>query len=142
MKRFTAILLIVLIIFTLSSCAAAPKAEENIDVDLTKLSSTMVYSEVYNMVYSPEKYLGKTVKMHGPFRVTSDQATGKNYFAVIISDATACCAQGIEFEWKGDHKYPDDYPEVDDEVTVIGTFNTYTEGEYQYVQLINADVTF
>ena len=36
---------------------------ESIDVDLTQLSSTMVYSEVYAMVYEPDQYLGKTVKM-------------------------------------------------------------------------------
>ena len=29
------------------------------------LSSTMVYSEVYNMMVDPESYIGKTVKMDG-----------------------------------------------------------------------------
>ena len=38
-----------------------------VDVDLTQLSSTMLYSEVYNMVMSPEDYVGKTVKMNGQF---------------------------------------------------------------------------
>ena len=38
---------------------------DGIDVDLTKLSSTMVYSEVYNMMYTPDDYIGKTVKMKG-----------------------------------------------------------------------------
>ena len=37
-----------------------------VDVDLTVLSSTMVYSEVYNMLYNdPAHYLGKTVKARG-----------------------------------------------------------------------------
>ena len=37
-----------------------------VDVDLTVLSSTMVYSEVYNMLlFTPDSYLGKTVKMMG-----------------------------------------------------------------------------
>ena len=34
---------------------------DNFDVDLTNLSSTMVYSEVYNMMSTPENYIGKTV---------------------------------------------------------------------------------
>ena len=39
-----------------------------VDVDLTVLSSTMVYSEVYNMLYNdPAHYLGKTVKARGEF---------------------------------------------------------------------------
>ena len=33
------------------------------------------------------------------------------YHACVIPDATACCAQGIEFTLAGDHRWPDDYPE-------------------------------
>lgn len=41
-----------------------------VDVDLTVLSSTMVYSEVYNMLYNdPAHYLGKTVKARGEFSI-------------------------------------------------------------------------
>ena len=36
-----------------------------VDADLTRLSSTMVYSEVYNMMYTPGDYIGKTIKMTG-----------------------------------------------------------------------------
>ena len=42
---------------------------QGIDVDRTTLSSTMVYSEVYNMMSEPDGYLGKTVKMDGSFDV-------------------------------------------------------------------------
>ncbi|MBQ9278214.1 MAG: hypothetical protein IJ224_06225 [Lachnospiraceae bacterium] len=109
-----------------------------IDVDLTKLSSTMVYSEVYNMMVDPDSYLGKTIKMSGAFAVYTDQESGKNYFACIIQDATACCAQGIEFTLDGNYNYPADYPAVDDEITVTGTFSTYEEDGYIYSTLLNA----
>ena len=116
---------------------SAPSAD-GLDVDLTALSSTMVYSEVYNMMVMPEDYIGKTVKMEGIFSSFCDESTGKYYFACIIMDATACCSQGIEFELEGDHKYPEDYPEPGDEVCVVGTFDTYQEGEYTYCTLRNA----
>lgn len=108
---------------------------ENIDVDLTKLSSTMVYSEVYNMLYSPNEYIGKTVKMKGNFSIYTDGTTGKNYYAVIIADATACCQQGLEFEWEGEHAYPQDYPELGTQIEVTGVFDTYREGETTYAYL-------
>ena len=111
---------------------------EKIDIDLTTLSSTMVYSEVYYMMTSPNDYLGKSVKMDGIFSVYHDEAADKYYFACIIQDATACCAQGIEFELKGDHVYPDDYPEEGTEICVTGVFDTYQEGEYLYCTLRNA----
>ncbi|MGN0368081.1 MAG: hypothetical protein ACI4EK_04800 [Wujia sp.] len=109
-----------------------------VDVDLTVLSSTMVYSEVYNMMVQPQDYLGKTVKMNGAFAVMQDEDTGKMYFACIIRDATACCSQGIEFVLEGEHSFPGDYPAVGSDITVTGEFETYMEGEYTYCNLKNA----
>ena len=114
---------------------------ENIDVDLTALSSTMVYAEVYNMMSTPEKYLGKCVKMSGAFSVYHDEKTDCNYFACIISDATACCSQGLEFVLNGNPAYPEDYPALNTIITVTGIFNTYEENGYRYCQLINAEMS-
>lgn len=111
---------------------------EGVDIDLTILSATVVYSEVYNMMYLPEEYIGKTIRMRGMFSSYHDEETDKSYYACIIQDATACCAQGIEFELEGEHSYPEDYPEEGEDVTVEGVFDTYTEGEYTYCTLRNA----
>lgn len=114
---------------------------DSIDVDLTKLSSTMVYSEVFNMMSKPEDYIGKTIKMDGQFTVYHDDTTGNNYFACIIQDATACCAQGMEFVLTEDYSYPKDYPSEGDEVAVVGVFDTYMEGDYKYCTLKDAVLT-
>ena len=111
-----------------------------IDVDLTVLSSTMVYSEVYNMMFAPEGYIGKTVKMKGQFATYHDELTGNDYFACIVQDATACCVQGIEFVLTEDYTYPDDYPEIDSEICVAGVFDTYQEDGFTYCTLRNASL--
>ncbi|MGM9634881.1 MAG: hypothetical protein ACI3YE_01875 [Candidatus Avispirillum sp.] len=116
------------------------EGNSDIDVDLTELSSTMVYSEVYNMMTAPDGYMGKTVKMKGPFSVYHDEETGNYYFACIISDATACCSQGIEFVLTGEHTYPKDYPELGTEITVTGIFDTYEENGYRYCRLNDAEL--
>ena len=118
----------------------AAKNADGIDVDLTAMSSTMVYSEVLNMQQTPDEYIGKIVKMKGPFNVS--EIGDNRYFACIIADATACCSTGIEFVWAGDHSYPEDYPKKDQEITVVGTFNTYMEGSSKYMQLKDAEVEF
>ena len=118
-----------------------PNADPASDVDLTVLSSTMVYSQVADMMYTPEKYNGKIVKASGLFSVYHDDAQDKNYYAVLIQDATACCAQGIEFIWDGEHSYPEDYPEIGQEITVMGTFGTYEEDGATYTQLLDASLT-
>jgi len=117
---------------------SAAYASGDYDVDLTQLSSTMVYTEVFNMMSAPENYVGKTVKMRGTLTIFEGEE--KNYFSCLIADATACCAQGIEFDWAGDHKYPDDYPPEGSEITVTGTFDTYVEGNFIYCTLVDAEL--
>ena len=46
----------------------------------------------------------------------------------IIQDATACCAQGMEFVLTDEYSYPDDYPDEGSEITVMAVFDTYQEG--------------
>ncbi len=153
-KKFISIILAAAFVFSVSACSSSSTEEETtarqettaestadtaasgVDVDRTELSSTMVYSEVYNMVFTPEDYMGKTVKMNGTFSIY--EGDDRNYYACLISDATACCSQGIEFVLDGDYTYPDDYPELGSEITVTGTFDTYTEGELTYCQLVDA----
>ena len=112
------------------------KSDIKCDIDLTVMSSTMVYTEVYNMMVAPEDYLGKTVRMSGNFAYA--KGDGRYYFACIVADATACCSQGIEFVLADARKFPDEYPQVSDTITVVGTFDTYYEGSDRYCQLINA----
>ena len=108
----------------------------DIDIDLTSLSSTMVYSEVYNMMNEPEQYVGKMVRMNGKLAVYIYPE--RNYYTCIIKDATACCQQGMEFIWQGNHKYPDDYPAEGSGIIVTGVFDIYYEGNNKYCQLKDA----
>lgn len=115
-----------------------------VDVDLTVLSSTMVYAEVYNMLYNdPESYLGKTVRARGEFSIYQLVVDGVLQpdpvaYACIIADAAACCAEGMEFVLKDNLAYPDDYPEPGAEITVVGEFQAYEENGMTGYHLINA----
>ena len=117
---------------------------DGVDVDLTVLSSTMVYSEVYNMLYNdPAHYFGKTVKAKGTFSIYQLVTDGVLQpdpvsYACIISDAAACCAEGVEFVLESDLTYPDDYPELGTEITVIGEFQPYEENGVTWYHLVNA----
>ena len=122
MKKLFCLLLAALLLCTLAACGredtekkpAAEDAEGTaaVDIDLTALSGIMVYSEVNSMISFPDNYIGKTVKMQGQFTIY--QATDENgafipdkmFFACMIADATACCAQGLEFALAGKPVYP------------------------------------
>ena len=113
---------------------------EDIDVDLTAISGILVYSEVYNMMSTPENYMGKKIKMEGTYAIYFDDTYSTRYDACIVQDATACCATGIEFELSDELKFPDDYPEEGDTITVEGIFDTYDEDSYTYCTLRNASL--
>ena len=126
---------------------AAASDPSGVDVDLTVLSSTMVYAEVLNMMTEPKAYDGKTVKMRGRFGASygyrPDGTINEDVliFACIIADATACCSQGIEFVLSGAYNFPEDYPELDSEITVTGTFKSGEQNGIPYFRVINAQMT-
>ena len=109
----------------LSSSVKAEEADgENsakVDYDLSAMNSNLVYAEVFNMMIEPEIYDDKVIKMKGNFAVyDSSLVPGGKTYAVIISDALACCQQGIEFHYD----FPDGVPQEGDIVTVTGVYVT------------------
>ncbi len=114
---------------------ALPTDLPQVDFDLSALSGTMMYSQAYDMIYNPDQYLGKTVRILGPFDRYTEEETGRTRYVCLIRDATACCTQGIEFE-------PADadtaVPEKDSMVLVSGTFDTYMDGPFLYCVLRDA----
>lgn len=158
MKRLVGILMLVVVMMSFTGCSmgcsqnekqasdssdintaskdsvAEKTATGGVDVDLATLSSTMVYSEVYNMMRAPEKYIGKTIKMKGAYNLYHDEVTGNDYYTCLIADATACCQQGIEFDLIDKSRTLNQ----GDNICVSGTFDTYKEGEYTYCVLRDA----
>ena len=131
-----------------SSSDASDKTEKvkepdpNVDIDLTAMSSDMVYSTVYQLMADADSYVGKKIKLRGDYYASWYEDTKQYYHYAIIQDATACCQQGMEFVWgDGSHVYPDEYPEEMAEIEVVGIFETYKDNpddEYQYCRLRDA----
>ncbi|NLL91381.1 MAG: hypothetical protein GX222_03055 [Ruminococcaceae bacterium] len=109
-------------------------------IDLRPLSSIMVYSQVYDMMFYPENYIGKKVIIEGVFASYHDTVNEKRFFAVVIYDALACCSEGMEFVLAGDYSYPDDYPEEGETIAVEGIFETYEMNSFLYMRLKDARI--
>lgn len=113
---------------------------EGVDIDLTQMSGTMLYSQVNYMMYKPEEFVGKTVKVPGTFSAVYSEEAGRYYFGCLVADQAACCVLGVEFELPETYSYPEDYPAEGENITVFGTFDTYQEGQYTYCVLRNAQL--
>ena len=92
------------------------------DVDLTLLSSTMVFAEVYNILDKPENYLGKTMKMRGTYYAFGVEEADLYLHFIIIEDAASCCAQGLQFMLSGERTYPEDYPDDFVSIELTGVY--------------------
>ncbi|MCR5148255.1 MAG: hypothetical protein K6C35_04715 [Eubacterium sp.] len=117
---------------------------DKVDIDITEMSSDMVYATVYQMVYNPQDYIGKTVKISGQYYVAySNEENNDNFYNYcLVADAKACCQQGLEFKCIDGHEvYPDDFPEDGTDVEVTGVFEMYREGKYTYTRLNYAEMT-
>lgn len=113
------------------------------DYDLTAMRSDMVYATVSQLMYEPDDYVGKPIRMNGLYYAGFYEPTGKYYHYCLIQDALACCAQGLEFVWDdGSHVYPDEYPAENTEIVVQGTFDLYKEegDEWLYCRLKDASM--
>lgn len=104
-----------------------PRAD--VDIDLTTLSSTVVFSQLYNMLVDPTPYLGTAVRMSGIYIVYSDGSR-----ACLISDEGGCCQEGVHFALR--EGIP--YPEENSLVTVVGTFGTYYINDVLYCRIYDA----
>ena len=108
-KFFATLILCALIMCTNLARAAA------VDIDLTKMSATMVYSTVFNMVNNPTNFVGKTMRMRGEY-TTYPISASETIHACLVRDAAGCCSQGLEFVLSNRN-----YPTGAGEITVVGT---------------------
>lgn len=139
-RIYQIVLGLVLFLITASTCAAA----QSVDVDLTTLSSTVRFGEVFNMMTSPEDYLGRTVRMRGNLAVYVDEdEEGKpipehTYYTCEIPDAAACCSQGLEFVLADPPSRPDEWPAQGSEITVVGRFFIEEQQGLIFCRLVDA----
>ncbi len=121
------------------AAAVPPEDGDPVDLDLTQMNGNMIYAEVSHMMEDPEAYVGLTIRMEGLF--STYEMDDRIYYGCVIPDATACCMQGVEFVWAGDHTYPDDYPARWEGIRVTGVFDVYEEDGEIYGHVTNADMT-
>ena len=102
-----------------------PPPPFDVDIDFTTFSGTNfdeVFSDVMFMI--PGDYLGKTLRLIGPYTGFLDEDTGRYYHYVLVDDEAGCCIRYVEFAWN-DGRIPDEYPEENSIIDVAGEFSGY-----------------
>ncbi len=101
------------------------------DVDFTLLSQVVVFSQMNNMYYMYEDYLGQTVKIKGHYYADFIPDLNMTYHYILLMDEANCCQGIMEF------RLPEGvaYPEVGEEFMILGYYALDIDetGEYPYV---------
>lgn len=110
---------------------------QTIDVDLSEMSKENAYAEAYNIIVSPNAYIGKTIRVSGTF-ANNVYEEGEGYFPTcVIEDGNEeHYPLSIEFVEKDGEVLPNS----GDEFTVTGVFETYDVDGNPYYHLVNAIV--
>ena len=134
---------------TITSVETIPQAQvtvltQKVDYDLSDMNFTMISSFFFQMLVEAETYENKTFKIKGKFQSfdNEENPAALPYFSVIINDVTMCCQEGIDFIWTGDHKWPQDYPKQDQEITIIGKYIVTEEDGVSYSYILASDILF
>lgn len=123
----------------LSEKADTPASESSAtEIDLTSMSSTMVYSYVFNMISAPDDFIGQRFRIRGTYDEEYWDQTNMTYHYILIADAAACCAQGLEFVLTDGSAA---YPQVGEEFEISGVFGTYIENGTLYIQITADQIT-
>lgn len=141
---------ILIVLCLLALCGCSPKEEtvepaktvsqetkeevKEADIDLSFGSETIAYATISNILESPEEYMGQKVKMLGTYKQFYSETYDTTYYVCMVTDATACCQQGMEFKLKDESSFPLDGQQI----ILEGIVDVYPEGEYWYAYLKDA----
>ncbi|MDI9521482.1 MAG: hypothetical protein QM308_10090 [Bacillota bacterium] len=107
---------------------------EFIHWDLSRMSATMAYAQLYAMLMQPEGYVGQTVKVQGEYYPLTDDEGITRVHGVIVSDMAACCQVGLEFLLTGNPP-PGTYPPPMSTVEMTGLFDLCNDGGEKFCVL-------
>lgn len=109
-----------------------PKGDETVDYDLTVMSETMVYAQIYDVLINPTNYDGITFKIHGEYEYYTIPDSDEIIYFIVINDALGCCPQGLEIRFTDDVPAPENFAEV----IMKGTaYSEFYEG-YTYIHFV------
>ncbi len=111
-------------------------SDDEIDVDVTKLRPSVIYTRVSQLATMPEYFIGQTVRLQGNAGVFPGDS--HVYYTCLVSDLMACCQTGIEFSLQDGYAYP----EAGQAITVTGVYETYEENGQTYPRLRDAVIIY
>lgn len=113
----------------------------NLDSDIIEITDKLFITQVNDVYYNYEDYLGKTITYEGIFDSVFLEETNQIYYNVIRYGPGCCfndASAGFEVAWEDDSHT---YPKQNDWVRVVGVLDSYEEDGNLYLQLMLKELT-
>ncbi len=115
--------------------------ESDIDTDLSALDANMAYAALVDISSSAYDHEGEIIRITGQFNWYTDEATGEKQYGCVVSDAAACCTQGIYFVPADSKIIPEDVFGENQQITVTGKFDVAQGSNYEYYRLADSVIS-
>ena len=144
-RTLSFILTLMLLAVLISGCGNSNEGDSSgndIDVNLSTLSATMLFAEIINIMNRPEDYLGQVIKIHGEYFNYYHEENNQYIHFVLVFDEMDCCEQRFQFRVNEDFGSPEELFEIGEGIEIIGVFQSYDGeglgGYYLAVEELNA----
>ena len=108
-------------------------------MDLSDMSYTMAYAQVYSMVMAPKRHQGETLKIQGSYYGFQSEG-GQDVHLILIIDDAGCCEVGMEFQLTGTHTWPEDYPANNSIIRLTGLMDVIYHGDNPFPLLVANEI--
>lgn len=105
--------------------------------DLSRMSATVAYAQLYNIFLEQEKYVGQTMRLRGQYVPMRDDTGAAKYHFIMVYDNAACCQLGLEFLWNDPKAYPNEYSLIE----LTGVFDICNDNGEKFCLLRVKDIT-
>ena len=121
----------------------APRTEAgHVDIDLTRMSVTMVSAQVWQMMVIPYDYLGLTVRVRGSYYTFLWDEADMQLHYVVLDLTAGCCGQAIEFILSEELINSIGYPVQNTPIEITGVFTYYEKFGYLFFYLAVDEIVF
>ena len=140
MRKIIGVISLILVFIFIAGCSdnadeaedlGGRTAEERdavfIDIDLSRLSTTVLSVEVANIYAAGRDNLGKTIRVRGTYDGFYNAQLHIVMHQILTLDVDACCREGFEFRWSRSNEPSGDYPPIGSFIEVDGVLKIHTD---------------
>ncbi len=101
MRKVIVFALLLGLLSVFAACSTTETTDDSnsgVDHDLTGMSATMLFGQVFDILHNSENYYESTIRLEGEFEVLVNAVSDESVYTLIVEDEGGCCAQWLRLK--------------------------------------------